>query len=371
MPDEQSMTYEGSGVNYAAMDPAKVNAQEVGRTTAHNLERFGFREVSESRGESVYLIEDDDHYLAFVVEGLGTKNLVADAMWDVLGPQGYESAAQDTVAMIVNDMITLGALPMVVNQYLAVGSSDWFENAERSGALALGWAKACDKIGAVYGGGETPTLRDIILPSAADIAGSAMGIIKPKDRRIDPSTIEEGDAIVILGGSGDHANGLTLIRDLSARVPYTTLLDDGRMFGEAVLDPTPLYVPAIEAILDAGIRPHYAINITGHGWRKLMRAVQPFVYVIEKIPEPQQIFGFIQHHGKITDREMYGNYNMGAGFALIVDSADVDRVIELARLTMPEIEVLPAGYVAKRGNDKKVVIEPLGLEYDDATLAVR
>lgn len=366
---DQGLTYEGTGVNYAAMDPAKVNAQEIGRTTAGNLERHGYREVTASRGESCYLIENDVHFLALVIEGLGSKNLVTDVMWHLLGAFGYEKAAQDTVAMIVNDMITLGALPMVVGQYLGLGSDRWLTNPARSGSLALGWADACNQAGAVYGSGETPTLRDIIYPTAADIAGAAMGIIQPKDRRIDPATIAEGDDIVLLGGTGVHANGLTLIRDLSDVVSFKECLEDGRMFGEAVLDPTPIYVPVIAAVLDAGIRPHYAVNITGHGWRKLMRAEQPFAYVMTRVPDPQPIFSFIQHHGRISDREMYGNYNMGAGFAIYVKSEDSARVIELSQAC--GIEAWVCGHIEKCDKNKKVVIEPIDLEYDENTLSVR
>lgn len=366
---DQPMTYAGSGVNYAAMDPVKVNAQEIGRSTAHNLERFGYREVPESRGESVYLMEADDHYLGFIIEGLGTKNLVADAMSHMLGRYGYEKGAQDAVAMIVNDMITLGVLPMVIGQYLAVGSDRWFANPTRSGGLILGWAQACEQSGAAYGCGETPTLRDIIYPTAADIAGASVGMIRPKDRRIDPSTIQAGDAIVMLASSGIHANGLTLIRDLSELVSYREPLEDGRMFGEAVLDPTHIYVPVIDAVLSAGIRPHYGVNITGHGWRKLMRATEPFVYVIERVPEPQPLFGFIQRHGRITDWEMYGNYNMGAGFALYVDAGDADPVVQLSRSC--GIDAWIPGYIEKRGDEKKVVIEPKQLEYEGDTLGVR
>ncbi len=363
------MTYEGSGVNYRAMDPAKVNAQEVGRTTAHNLKRFGYEEVSWSRGESVYLMEGAANYLGFIIEGLGTKNLVADAMWHLLGRSGYEKAAQDAVAMIVNDMITLGCLPMVIGQYLAVGSERWFANPERSGSLAVGWANSCDAVGATYGPGETPTLRDVLYPTAADIAGASTGMIRTKEQLMDPRTIQDGDSIVILMGSGVHANGLTLIRDLSEQVHYGTKLDDGRMFGEAVLDPTPLYVPVIEAIQDAGIRPRYGVNITGHGWRKLMRPVEPFIYVIERTPEPPAIFDFIQRHGKISDREMFGNYNMGAGFALYVDPDDVTEVIMLAQVC--GVSAFLAGFIEKQGDTKKVVIQPNGLEYEGKTLAVR
>ncbi len=361
--------YGRSGVNYGAMDPVKVNAQHIGLATAHNLLRFGFREISWSRGESVYLIEGDDLILGFVVEGLGTKNLVTDVMWHVLGVMFYDKVGRDAVCMILNDMITLGVMPMVVGQYLAAGSDRWFANPAKSGSLAVGWAQTCDEAGACYGCGETPTLRDIIFPTAVDIAGASMGMIKPKDRLINPANITGGDAIVLLGSSGIHANGLTALRDLAELVSYRETMDDGRMFGEAILDPTTLYVPVMEAILDAGIRPHYAVNITGHGWRKIMRAVKPFVYRLNFVPELQAIFRFIQSRTGASLNEMYATLNMGVGFVLIVRQEDVDEVIALAQAY--NIPAWRGGGVEKRGDEKKLIIEPLGIEYDGSTLAVR
>jgi len=118
----------------------------------------------------------------------------------------------------------------------------------------------------------------------------------------------------------------------------------------------------------AGVRIHYAANITGHGWRKLMRTVEPFVYVIERLPPVQPVFEFMQLHGGISDREAYGNFNMGAGFALFVrplDTMDTIKAINRSGLT-PQY----AGYV-KRTGEKKVIIEPKNLVYDGDTLAVR
>lgn len=366
---ERQRTYAETGVNYAAMDPAKVNAQSVGRTTSHHLERFGYKEVEWSRGESVYLMEGPHNYLGFVVEGLGTKNLVSDVMWHLLGKTGYEKAAQDAVAMIVNDMITLGVLPMVVGQYLGVGSDRWFANPSRSSELAIGWGDACNDAGAVYGPGETPTLRDVIYPTAADIAGASMGMIRSKDMLINPANIRPGDIIITLASSGIHANGLTLVRDLADLVPYRERLSDGRMFGEAVLDPTPIYVPLIEALQDRGIIPHYTVNITGHGWRKLMRAQQPFVYRIVNVPAPQPIFSFIQSRYSVSLREMYANYNMGAGFALIVDPADAEAVLSAAGSFGYKATV--AGAVLEERGRKAVEIAPLRLVFEEDDLAVR
>ena len=139
-------TYAASGVDYSALDPFKRMAQQAARETAGNIARFGLQEVGMSRGESVYLIEGPDSYLAHVEEGLGTKNLVADAMRQLTGRSYYAAIAQDTVAMIVNDMITLGALPISVAMHLAVGDSNWFEDGRRSQDLINGWkTHACSQ----------------------------------------------------------------------------------------------------------------------------------------------------------------------------------------------------------------------------------
>lgn len=366
--NDQPMTYAGSGVNYDAMDPFKRLAQQAARLTAGNIERLGFIEVGASRGESAYLIEGSNHYLAHVEEGLGTKNLVADAMHRITGLQYYANVAQDTVAMIVNDLITLGALPLSVAMHLAPGTSDWFEDEARLASLISGWQQACNLSRCVWGGGETPTLKGIVIPGTSVLSGSAVGIIKPKSRRI-LGNIADGDAIVMLASSGIHANGLTLARQIADRVGYETTLSDGRMFGEALLDPTIIYVPVIEDCQEAGIDLHYAVNITGHGWRKLMRAVEPFVYVIDRIPVQQPVFRFIKEHGRVTLEEMYGNYNMGAGFALYVDGSDASRVISVAK--EHGIDAWKAGYIENHGDEKRVLIESIDLEYDGSTLGVR
>jgi phosphoribosylformylglycinamidine cyclo-ligase len=358
----EKMTYAGAGVDYEAMDPFKRLAQQAGRETATNILRLGFSEVEMSRGESAYLMDAGDHYVAHVEEGLGTKNLVADAMYRLTGESYYDRIARCTVAMIVNDMITLGALPLSVTMHLAVGASGWFGDEKRCGDLIRGWKKACELARCVWGGGETPTLKGIVDPNAVVLSGSAVGIVKPKSRLIDAANIRHGDAIVIIGSSGIHANGLTLAREIAEKLPngFLTKLSDGRTFGDALLDPTVIYVPLVEDCFTKGIEIHYAVNITGHGWRKLMRATQPFAYVIERIPVPHPVFSFIQKHGPVDDREAYANLNMGAGFALYVREGDVEKLLSIARSL--GMSALRAGTV-ESSQVKKVVIDPLGLEY--------
>lgn len=368
------MTYAGTGVNYDAMDPFKRMAQLAARETAGNIVRLNggeFQEFEASRGESAYLIEAAHSFLAHVEEGLGTKNLVADAMYELTGKSYYDQLAQDTVAMIVNDLITLGALPLSVAMHLAVGTSDWFENEHRCRDLILGWKKACDLARCIWGGGETPTLKGVVVPEAVVLSGSAMGIVKPKERLIMGEKIAHGDRIILLESSGIHANGLTLARKIAEKLPdgYMTKLRGGRTYGETLLDPTHIYVGFVEDCLNLGVDIHYAVNITGHGWRKLMRATQPFTYVITHRPEPHEIFGFIMEHGPVDLREAYGNLNMGAGFALYVSEKDATTVLDLALKSEYDFYAIPAGRI--ENGDKKVVIPSLGIEFASETLAVR
>jgi phosphoribosylformylglycinamidine cyclo-ligase len=365
----KKMTYSGVGVNYEAMDLFKRMAQLAAGETAGNLKRFGLNEVEASRGESVYLIETQDSYLAHVEEGLGTKNLVADAVRQYSGKSYYNQIAQDTVAMILNDLITLGALPLSVAMHLAVAESDWFNDKIRCRDLINGWKEACMLARCSWGGGETPTLKGIIVPGTVLLSGSAIGIIKPKERLIMPSDLRDGDAIVIIESSGIHANGLTLARKIAEKIPdgYQTELSDGRTYGEALLEPTIIYVPLVEVCFKLDIDIHYMVNVTGHGWRKLMRAPQDFSYIVEKIPEPQPVFRFIREQGPVSDKEAYGNFNMGAGFVLYVPEDDVKSVIKVADCL--RMKALRAGYIEE--GDKKVVIRPKNLEYLGSSLGVR
>src|SRR6185503_16720982 len=122
---DKKITYSQTGVNYKSIDPLKILAQMNAKATAKNLSRFGMTEIGESRGESAYVWKvEEDIYKAFVIEGLGTKNLIADETRKITGKTHYDAIAQDTVATIVNDLIVVGADPQVVNAYFAVGDSE-------------------------------------------------------------------------------------------------------------------------------------------------------------------------------------------------------------------------------------------------------
>jgi len=364
-----TLSYEQAGVNYDLIDPLKVAAQRAAKATGAHLAAHGFREVEASRGESAYVVDVGPFYIASIVECLGSKALVADEMKALTGKSYYDGIAQDTIAMAINDLITVGATPLVVQAYWAAGGSDWFGDAQRAQALVAGWKRACDVCSVAWGGGETPALAGIVADGRIDLAASCTGLINPKERLSVGDKLAPGDAIVLLASSGIHANGLSLARKLVERLPqgYLTEVQPGLTYGEALLAPTVLYSPVTEALYKAGIIPNYCANITGHGWRKLLRHPATHTYRIHTVPPVTPVLQFIQQHAKQDDLEAYSTLNMGAGFALFVKAADAERTVSIAKAQ--GIDAIVAGQV--EAGPKKLIIEPLNIEFGDDALQLR
>src|SRR5512139_2674907 len=225
------LDYKQAGVDYASIDPLKILAQRAAAATAGNLARHGLHEVAASRGESAYVVDCGEFYLASITECLGTKALVADAMRAITGRTYYDRIAQDTLAMAVNDIVTVGATPVSVHAYWATGGSDWFNDEIRARALIDGWKAACDACGVSWGGGETPALAGVVAAGRIDLAASCVGIVRPKSRLTLGEKLAAGDVIVLLESSGIHANGVSLARKLAERIPggYGAELEDGTL----------------------------------------------------------------------------------------------------------------------------------------------
>jgi phosphoribosylformylglycinamidine cyclo-ligase len=364
------LRYDQAGVDYDKIDPLKVSAQRAAAATADQLARHGFSEVAASRGESAYVVDVGPFYLASIVECLGSKALVADEMARLTGRSYYAAIAQDTIAMAVNDLITVGATPLVVQAYWAAGGSDWFGDAERSLALVQGWKHACEVCGVAWGGGETPALAGIVEAGRIDLAASCTGIVQPKARLSVGDALAAGDAIVLLGASGIHANGLSLARKVVERLPQgwlTPIDDSATTYGDALLAPTPLYSPVTEALWQAGIASHYCVNITGHGWRKLLRHPAALTYRITHVPPVPRVLAFIAEQAGHDAREAYSTFNMGAGFALFVAARDAERTVAVAQAQ--GIDAWIAGTV--EAGPKQLLIEPLALQFSGDALQLR
>ena len=363
------LDYSAAGVDYDKIDPLKILAQKAASATQRNLAGHGVSEIPASRGESAYVMDLGGTLIASITECLGTKALVADSVRAISGRTHYDSIAQDTIAMAVNDLITVGATPLSVHAYWSAGGSGWFADEERMRDLVNGWQKACDICKVSWGGGETPALAGVVEEGRIDLAASSVGIIPSRERLTLGDKLAAGDAIVLLAASGIHANGVSLARKLIERLPegYATRISDGRTYGEALLDPTTLYVPVTEALFAAGIVPHYSANITGHGWRKIMRHPAKLTYRIHTLPDVPPVLSFIQQHAGIDDREAYGSLNMGAGFALFVAADQAEECARIAREA--GVAAWVAGHV--EAGAKQVVIEPLKLSFSAEELHLR
>lgn len=372
---KKKITYSQVGDDYFSKDPIKKLAQFAAKETTENLLHHGYTEIADSRGESAYVWslgtprDKKAPLMTSVIEGLGTKNLVADGMREVTGKTYYDIIAHDTVATIINDLISVGATPLVLHAYWAMGNNEWLEDRERMADFIKGWKNACDTAGVSWGGGETPTLKGIVVPNTVDLGGAAIGIIKNKKHLITDNKLRAGDRILLLKSNGVNANGISLTRAIAKKLPtgYKTRLPDGKMYGEALLTRTHIYSKLVQSLQKTGIDIHYISNITGHGLRKLMRARAKYTYHIEKIIEPQPVFSFIQKHANLSDYEMYETYNMGMDYALYLYPNDVVRAQRI--VYKHGFESLDAGYVEK--GPRQVIIQPKNITFDGETLDLR
>lgn len=364
-----SKAYSKAGVNYDILDSIKRLAQKTGMQTSNNLKGTGFNEIKESRGESAYIVEQEDAYFVLVEECLGTKSLVADATRKITGKTYYDLLAQDTIAYIVNDLITAGARPISIAAYWAVGNAQWFHDRKRALDLVKGWVKACDMAGVSWGGGETPSLSGIIHDDAIDLAGACFGIIKPKNRLILGSKLRVGDSIIFLESRGIQSNGVSLARKIAEKLKkgYGTLISQKLTYGEALLIPTIIYSKLVQDLFDNNIDIHYMSNITGHGWRKIMRANYEFTYSIGLLPDIPEVFIFIQKHAHLQDKQMYATFNMGAGFAIYTTPQDAQKVLKISQ--NHKIRAWIAGKV--ENGQKQVIIKPLNIFYKEKELEIR
>lgn len=364
-------------VNYSQLDPVKREALRIFTSTFKNPERLGIKVAPVGETAAVLDLLDYDFMLAFNIEDLGTKNLIADEMYNVSRQKKigethperyYRYLGQDTLAMSITDLVAVGADPIAYADAIATGDSKWFNDVKRTRALLEGYRVAADKAGCAIPQGETPTLSSIVYPETLDLVGSSVGIIKPKERFTYGQKIAAGDIIYGLPSGGICANGLSKARAIAERLKerYFTKLPNGRTLGEDLLKPTPIYVRPIIDLFEAGVDIHYISPITGHGWRKIARARFPFTYIIEDAPKPPTVLSSLIGWGResgidVSDAENYQVWNMGIFITLIAPRRDEDKITGVCE--KHKIKALKLGHVEK--GEKQVVIKPKGIIYKE------
>ena len=362
----EGASYRAAGVDYEVLDAGKRLAIAAALSTSELLAAHGAQARDDSRGEPAFVFELGGRSFAFVVEGLGTKSMVARQVLEELGHNGFADVAYDAVAAIVNDLCCVGAQPLVVNAYFATGASEWYGDADRAGALIEGWRRACADAGCAWGGGESPTLPGLLDEREIELAGAAVGVVPDGREPLLGERLGAGDEIVLVASTGLHANGASLARMLARKADdgYATRLGSGRSLGEALLDPAPVYAPLVAAVLDAGVQLTYISHITGHGLLKLMRPPRPFTYRIERLPEVPEVLAWMVAAARLDDAAAYSTFNMGAGLALYCAAGEGERTVALAAEL--GLEAMVAGAVAD--GERQVLLEPLGVTYSSEQL---
>ena len=352
--------YRDAGVDYAVLDAGKRLAVKSALATSVHLQRRGGKVHEASRGESAFVFQVGDQTLALVLEGLGTKSIIARAVAEE-GDNHFDAVAYDTVAAIINDLCCVGARPLVVNAYFATGKPEWFDHGDWLERLIGGWFSACVDAGCTWGGGESPTLPELVDGDEIELAGSAVGVIPDGREPILGQNLAAGDEIVLVASSGLHANGASLARlvarDLDAG--YATLLPSGKAFGETLLRPSYLYSPFVEAVLDAGLPVTYTSHLTGHGLLKLMRPSHTLTYRISRLLPVPEVLDFLVARAGMAPGVAYSTFNMGHGFAIYCADGCGARVVEVA--AEKGLHAIVAGRV--EAGERRVVIEPLDIEF--------
>ena len=263
--------------------------------------------------------EMEEPVLLSGTDGCGTKVKLAMIM------DKHDTIGIDAVAMCVNDIACAGGEPLFFLDYIACGKN----YPEKIAAIVKGVAEGCLQSDAALIGGETAEHPGLMAEDEYDLAGFAVGVCDKKDM-ITGETLADGDVLIGMASTGVHSNGFSLVRKIFTMDKETldTYHEElGTTLGEALLAPTRIYVKALRAIKDAGIRVKACSHITGGGFYENVPRMLPEGKhaVIEKNSYPiPPIFTLMAKEGNVEEKMMYNTYNMGLGMVLAVAPEDVD-----------------------------------------------
>ena len=319
------MDYKNAGVDieagYRSVELMKKHVQETMR-----------KEVLTNIGgfSGAFSLESFKHMekptLVSGTDGVGTKLKLAFTL------DQHDSIGIDCVAMCVNDIACAGGEPLFFLDYIACGKNF----PEKIATIVSGVAEGCKQSNAALIGGETAEMPGFYPEDEYDLAGFAVGIVDEKDL-ISGKEIAAGDVLIGMASSGVHSNGFSLVRKVFSmkKEELETYHEElGTTLGEALLAPTKIYVKAMSAIKNAGIRVKGCSHITGGGFYENVPRMLPdgkhakiMLNQFPKLP----IFSMLQREGQIEDQMMYNTYNMGLGMILAVAKEDVEETMNQIR----------------------------------------
>ncbi len=281
-------------------------------------------------------------------DGVGTKLKIAFLM------DKHDTVGIDCVAMCVNDIICVGAKPLVFLDYIACGKN----YPERIASIVSGVAEGCVQSGAVLSGGETAEMPGFYPEDEYDLAGFSFGVVD-KDKILDKNTMEEGDIVIALPSSGVHSNGFSLVRKVfdvenaDLKTPMEEL--EGKSLGETLLTPTKIYVKPMLALFDE-VKVRSVSHITGGGFYENIPRSIPDGYcarIDKSSVRVLPIFKLLQKQGNISEHDMFNTYNMGVGMTCVVPADQADRALEVLHDNGEDAYVI--GQIEK-GEEKVVLV---------------
>ena len=268
-------------------------------------------------------------------DGVGTKLKIA------FETGKYDTVGIDCVAMCVNDILCHGAKPLFFLDYLACGKLD----SDVSSEIIKGVADGCLQAGASLIGGETAEMPGFYTVGEYDIAGFAVGAVE-EEEIVNGSNIEEGNTIIAISSSGPHSNGFSLIRKLFADLNEVY---ENKKIWEHLLTPTKIYVKSIQKLMES-VKINGMAHITGGGLIENVPRTIPdglCANIDKKKVEIHPIF----KHGyfkKVTEDELWGTFNMGVGFVVIVKKEDAEKTIDILKENGENAYEI--GYISKGEN---------------------
>jgi len=282
-------------------------------------------------------------------DGVGTKLLLAIEL------DKHDTIGIDAVAMCVNDVLAQGAEPLFFLDYIATGKLD----PAQVEAIVKGIAEGCRQAGAALIGGETAEMPDMYSPGHYDLAGFTVGAVE-KSKLITGDKVAAGDVLIGLPSSGVHSNGFSLVRKIVQKDNQVNLgefnSDLGKSVGEALLEPTRIYVkPMLELIRQIDV--HGIAHITGGGFDENIPRMLPddcqAVIDTSSFNHPP-IFDYLRKLGQLDEREMYNIFNMGIGMVIAIAPDDVETALSV--LTAAGESPVVIGHLQQTSSADPVII---------------
>ena len=322
MTENSSSSYARAGVDTAAGDRAvELMKSAVSRT--HGPDVFGGVGGFAGMFDVSFLKNFERPLLATSTDGVGTKVAIAQAI------DKHDTIGQDLVGMVVDDIVVVGARPLMMTDYIACGKVF----PERIADIVRGIAEACTATGTALVGGETAEHPGLLADDDYDVAGAAVGAVEA-DALLGPHLVRDGDVVIAMASSGLHSNGFSLVRHILSQkgIGYTDRSAElGGVVGEVLLEPTRLYTSPLVGVIDelpGSI--HSLSHVTGGGIAANLARVLPigsWVEVDRASWSPDPVFRVLADMGGMTLADTEGTWNLGVGMFAVVEADAAASVI--------------------------------------------